>query len=59
MHFRELWANSGHWNTFVKIARKVNFAIQLLRETAELLEAPVQPVQERCSRYRRSIERDE
>jgi hypothetical protein len=44
-----------------QIARKVNFAIQLLRESAELLDAPTtRPAQSRRSRYtRRSIERDE
>jgi hypothetical protein len=40
-----------------QIARKVNFAIQLLREAAELMEASPQNV--RGSRYRRRQERDE
>ena len=42
------------------IARKVNFAIQLLREAAELLEASPKTTSTRRPRYtRRSTERDE
>jgi hypothetical protein len=47
-------------DTQAKIARKVNFAIQLLRETAELMDAPEKPAQTQRARYpRRSIERAE
>jgi hypothetical protein len=43
-----------------QIARKVNFAIQLLREASELLEASQGATPARHSRYpRRSPERDE
>ncbi len=40
-------------DTHAKIARKVNFAIQLLREAAELLDAPEQPAQKQGPRYPR------
>ena len=47
-------------DTQAKIARKVNFAIQLLREAAELLDAPGKPAQTPRARYpRRPVERDE
>jgi hypothetical protein len=47
-------------NTRAQIARKVNFAIQLLRESAELLDASTNRSTPRRSRYtRRSDERDE
>jgi hypothetical protein len=43
-----------------RVARKVNFAIQILRETADMLEASEQPTPTRPPRYsRRSTERDE
>ncbi len=40
-------------DTQAKIARKVNFAIQLLREAAELLGAPETPAQKQGARYPR------
>jgi hypothetical protein len=47
-------------DTRSQIARKVNFAIQLLREAAELLEASPKTTPARRPRYpRRSPERDE
>jgi hypothetical protein len=48
-------------DTRSQIARKVNFAIQLLRETAELMESsPKAATPTRRSRYtQRSTERDE
>ena len=47
-------------DTRSQIARKVNFAIQLLREAAELMESWPKATPTRHSRYtRRSIERDE
>lgn len=48
-------------DTRSQIARKVNFAIQLLREAAELMEPTPKAPATRGSRYprRRSIERDE
>ena len=47
-------------DTRSRIARKVNFAIQLLREAAELLEASPKAMSTRRPRYtRRSTERDE
>ena len=47
-------------DTRSQIARKVNFAIQLLREAAELLEQSPKATPPRRSRYTdRSIERDE
>ena len=47
-------------DTRSQVARKVNFAIQLLRETAELLVSSPKTTPTRRSRYpRRSIERDE
>jgi hypothetical protein len=47
-------------DTRSQIARKVNFAIQLLREAAELMESSPKATPTRRSRYtRRSIERDE
>jgi hypothetical protein len=43
-----------------QVARKVNFAIQLLREAAELLELSQNATPTRRTRYsRRSNERDE
>ena len=42
------------------LARKFNFAIQLLREAAELIEMPDKPAPVRRPRYsRRSTEREE
>ena len=47
-------------DTRSRIARKVNFAIQLLREAAELLEASPKTTSTGRTRYtRRSTERDE
>jgi hypothetical protein len=47
-------------DTRSQVARKVNFAIQLLRESAELLEQSSTTTPTRRTRYtRRSIERDE
>jgi hypothetical protein len=47
-------------DTRSQIARKVNFAIQLLREAAELMEQSPKATPTRRSRYpRRSTERDE
>jgi sensor domain CHASE-containing protein len=47
-------------NTRSQIARKVNFAIQLLREAAELVEASPKAMSTQRPRYtRRSTERDE
>jgi hypothetical protein len=47
-------------HTRAQIARKVNFAILLLREAAELVEASQKPTSSRRSRYaRRPSERDE
>jgi hypothetical protein len=47
-------------DTQSQIARKVNFAIQLLREAAELMESSSATTPTRRSRYSsRSIERDE
>ena len=47
-------------DTRSQIARKVNFAIQLLREAAELLETSQKTTSTRRRRYtRRSTERDE
>jgi hypothetical protein len=47
-------------DTRSQIARKVNFAIQLLREAAELMESSPKATPTRRSRYsRRSTERDE
>jgi len=47
-------------DTRSQIARKVNFAIQLLREAAEILESSPKTTPTRRSRYpQRSTERDE
>jgi hypothetical protein len=47
-------------DTRSQVARKVNFAIQLLREAAELIEMPDKPAPARRPRYsRRSTEREE
>jgi hypothetical protein len=47
-------------DTRSQVARKVNFAIQLLRESAELLEQSSETTPPRRTRYtRRSTERDE
>jgi hypothetical protein len=47
-------------DTRSQIARKVNFAIQLLREAAELMESSPKATPTRRPRYtRRSTERDE
>jgi hypothetical protein len=47
-------------DTRSQIARKVNFAIQLLREAAELMESSPKATPARRSRYpQRSTERDE
>ena len=47
-------------DTRSQIARKVNFAIQLLREAAELMESSPKATPTRRSRYpQRSPERDE
>jgi hypothetical protein len=46
-------------NTQSQIARKVNFALQLLREATELLEAPKTASTWRPRYARRPIERDE
>jgi hypothetical protein len=47
-------------DTRSQVARKVNFAIQLLREAAELLEPSEKPTPTRRPRYsRRSQEREE
>jgi hypothetical protein len=47
-------------DTRSQIARKVNFAIQLLREAAELMESSPKATPTRRSRYpQRSTERDE
>jgi hypothetical protein len=46
-------------NTRLHIARKVNFAIQLLREAAELMEASHKTTPARPPHYPRRQERDE
>jgi hypothetical protein len=46
-------------NTRLHIARKVNFAIQLLREAAELMEASHKTTPTRLPHYPRRQERDE
>jgi hypothetical protein len=45
-------------NTRLHIARKVNFAIQLLREAAELMEASHKTTPTRLPHYPRRQERD-